>query len=116
MCRKVKHKDYDRHRLNYYKDYLKAKPWITKLKGIRQRCTNPKNPTYKYYGAKGIMAIITASDLKYLWFRDKAYNMTCPSIDRINSKGSYAFENCHFIEKRDNVAKRNREFSKRKVG
>lgn len=41
---------------------------------------------------------MTVEDFKYLWFRDKAFEMKTPSIDRIDTKGDYIIENCRFIE------------------
>lgn len=41
---------------------------------------------------------MTVEDFKFLWFRDRAYLMKKPSIDRINSNGHYELNNCRFIE------------------
>jgi len=38
-------------------------------------------------------------EIKELWFRDKAYEMKKPTIDRINSNEHYEYSNCRFIEK-----------------
>jgi hypothetical protein len=46
-----------------------------------------------------------------LWFRDKAYLMRHPSIDRIDSNGNYELNNCQFIEmKRNRVKDRRAKF------
>ena len=52
------------------------------LTSIKYRCYNSKNPAYLRYGGRGIKCLITEPELKELWFRDKAYNMKKPSIDR----------------------------------
>jgi hypothetical protein len=44
-----------------------------------------------------------------LWFRDKAYLLKEPSIDRINNDGDYCFKNCQFIEKPENSIKDRRK-------
>lgn len=45
---------------------------------------------------------MTIEDFKYLWFRDKAFDMKEPSIDRVNTKGDYILTNCRFIELQEN--------------
>lgn len=87
----------------------KQYPWKRFLKLIKQRCNNPNHSAYKYYGGKGIICLINYEDLKTLWFRDKAYLMKKPSIDRKDSNKNYTFENCQFLELSINSAKRNIE-------
>lgn len=45
---------------------------------------------------------ITVQELEQLWFRDKAWRLKKPSIDRIDPRGDYVFENCRFIEHVEN--------------
>ena len=80
------------------KSYKINNPWLTTLSNIQQRCENPRFPKYEYYGGRGIECQINSKELKFLWFRDKAYNMKKPSIDRENNDGNYTLENCQFIE------------------
>lgn len=87
------------------KIYNQKNPWINVLCCIRQRCTNKNKDGYKYYGGRGIKCLITAEELKILWFRDKACLMKQPSIDRIDSNGNYEFENCRFIELKKNISR-----------
>jgi hypothetical protein len=93
------------------KDYLKSKeekPWYGSYMGTRQRCNNPKNEAYKYYGGRGIKSFLTEKEVEFLWHRDSAINMTKPSIDRINNNGNYELNNCCFIELEINVKKGNK--------
>jgi hypothetical protein len=88
-------------------DYYKKYPWRKTLVVIKQRCSNPKNSSYKDYGGRGIQCLITSEELKELWLRDKAYAMSQPTIDRIDNDGNYASSNCRYIEKRLNTVERN---------
>jgi len=81
-------------------------PWIRFYVNAKQRCTNSKNPSYKWYGAKGIKFKLTLSEIKDLWFRDKAYELKNPSIDRIDSTLDYTYDNCRFIDRWLNATKK----------
>lgn len=72
---------------------------------IFNRCNNKNYNEFIYYGGRGIKCLINVEELKILWFRDKAYDMDRPSIDRIDNDGNYTFENCRFIELSENVKK-----------
>ena len=76
----------------------KKYPWKRVLKNIQSRCNNPKNDHYKYYGLRGIECKITEKELKFLWYRDKAWLLKKPSIDRKDNDGKYELSNCQFIE------------------
>lgn len=89
------------------KDNRRKSPWKVTLVSIKQRCNNPKNQDYERYGKRGIKCLITSGELKVLWFRDKAYNMKQPSIDRIENDGNYELSNCQFLEMLDNSKKGN---------
>lgn len=83
-------------------------PWFNILNSIKQRCNNPKNKYYKWYGKRGIQNNFkSANDIKFLWFRDKAHLMKKPSIDRIDNDGNYCIENCRFIELSENCRRAN---------
>ena len=62
------------------KEYHEKFPWLRRLAQIKQRCNNTNNSHYKDYGLRGIKCLITEEELKFLWYRDKAYNMKSPSI------------------------------------
>ena len=91
--------------MNYNKKYRLKYPWKRTLESIKQRCNNPNNISYKYYGLKGIKCLITMEEIKFLWFRDKAYLMDKPSIDREDNDGHYILKNCQFIEMQINSQK-----------
>ena len=85
--------------------YQKRFPWVQHGYIAKQRCINPRVESYVYCGAKGIKYRITSNDLKKIWFRDKAYNLKRPSLDRIDPRKDYEPSNCQFIELADNVKK-----------
>lgn len=73
-------------------------PWFKHYNNAEQRCNNENRKKFKKYGEKNIKFRMTLEDFKYLWFRDKAFNMKLPSIDRIDPKHDYHIKNCRFIE------------------
>ena len=90
----------------YHQKYNKKYPWKVTFNSIQTRCNNPNCDRYKWYGGKGIKCLITVDEIKILWFRDKAFEMKKPSIDRKNNDENYTFKNCQFIELVQNIKKR----------
>lgn len=95
---------------NSYLKMLHIEPWKQHYKSAEQRCNNPNRTGYEYYGGRGIKFKLTLADVKELWFRDEAWKLTKPSIDRIDNDGHYEFSNCRFIELNKNC---NRQVRKR---
>lgn len=75
----------------YQKRYLTSHPWA-------------KHWGYSKGRAKknGLEHSMKVSDFKELWERDKAHLLIAPSIDRIDPKKGYIYENCRFIERSEN--------------
>ena len=93
---------YDKNRdkiNNVRKQHYILCPWAKTWQAIKSRCLNKKHGYY----SRGIKNLLKTADVKYLWFRDKAFNMLKPSIDRINTKGNYTLENCRFMELSQNL-------------
>lgn len=74
--------------------------WQTML----QRCNNPNNKAYKYYGAKGISVCNE-------WKTFEGFLLTFPerpskeySIDRRDPSRGYSPENCHWVRREFNSA------------
>jgi len=89
-------------------------PWYKHWKAGRQRCNDKNASNYKYYGGKNIKFFLTVEEVKILWFRDKADKMKYPQLSRQNHNNNYIFNNCSFIEKRDNVGERNKRIARGK--
>ena len=68
-------------------------PWAKCYNGILGRCS-----LKGFYGKAGIKNCLSVKDIKRLWFRDKAYLMKCPSIDRVDTYGDYTLTNTRFVE------------------
>lgn len=85
------------------------KPWLGHYDCARTRCTNKNRNSYSRYFCRGIKFRLTTSEVKMMWFRDKAYKLKRPSIDRIDVDSHYEVSNCRFIELSENCTKGNYE-------
>lgn len=70
---------------------------------MKSRCYDKKNPTYKYYGKKGIKIYKRWLDKEkgferfYIWAIENGYKDNF-SIDRINNKKNYTPKNCRWTD------------------
>jgi len=87
------------------RDFRNDNPWMESFYKINQRCNNKNCKDYYRYGKRGIKALITKDEIKELYFRDKAYLMKQPTIDRINNDGNYEIGNCQWLENEENIRK-----------
>jgi hypothetical protein len=84
--------------------------------GMRQRCNNPNKEAFKHYGGKGVT--VCPEWEKYSEFKKWALangyaDNLC--IDRIDSNGNYAPDNCRWITASENTARANKNHTSRKV-
>jgi hypothetical protein len=73
------------------REYYKQNPWKKIFFGCRYRCKNDET-----YTKKSIKCLITVDEIKRLWFRDKAWLLKKPSIDRRDSNCNYEYSNCNY--------------------
>lgn len=77
------------------------KPWDATRRNIINR-VKKNSKDKRWYFDRGIKNFLKLEDVKYLWFRDKAYEMKKPSIDREDPFGHYELTNCRYIELSEN--------------
>ena len=70
------------------------KSWIS----MKERCLNPKNPGFVYYGERGIQVCKRWLDSFENFLEDMGERPPDTSIDRINVDGSYEPSNCRWAD------------------
>ena len=93
--------------------YADGKGPQTKLCGIwkqlKQRCGNPNNKDYRYYGARGVTVCEEWQSFRGFeaWALNNGYREGL-TIDRIDGTGNYNQDNCHWIPAVENCKKQTR--------
>lgn len=91
---------------NSKKKATKHGHWGTNLHrvwlSLRQRCNNPKNKSYKNYGARGIKVCRDWDEFGVFetWALAHGYTQGL-TIERVNNDGNYCPENCTWISRGD---------------
>lgn len=92
------HKDNPNRKTHGLSHSVEHNTWTT----IRNRCYNKNEPSYKYYGAKGIVMCDEWKDNFMQFFIDMGKRPADKqSIDRIDSKGNYCKENCRWATQKE---------------
>lgn len=79
--------------------------WI----GMKERCNNPQNNAYEYYGKRGIKVcdewnnIQTGYDTFFEWALSNGYSPNL-TIDRINNDGDYDPQNCRWVNRTEQMS------------
>lgn len=94
---------------NIDKKYRLKYPAKAIFADIQKRCYNKNSKSYKTYGGRGIKNYLILKDIEFLMKRDNYYKLKKPTIDRKDNDGNYTLENCRFIERKENSARRFRK-------
>lgn len=87
--------------LNHPRSHRLHEIWI----GMKERCNNPRNQSYKHYGGRGIKVCEEWNDIHggydnfFEWAMSNGYADDL-SIDRINVDGDYEPNNCRWSTRR----------------
>jgi hypothetical protein len=77
------------------------------LSGMKQRCSNPNSPGYRWYGGKGVSVCaewLASAEEFVRWALASGYKPGLV-IDRKESDGNYSPDNCKFITTAENSRK-----------
>jgi hypothetical protein len=83
--------------------FLTYRTWVN----IHQRCENPKQPAYKWYGAKGVKVCERWGKFEN-FLADMGLKIPGITIDRIDSYGDYSPANCRWLSNVDQQRNRRR--------
>lgn len=77
---------------------------LTIWNGMKARCFNPKSPSYKNYGGRGITICNEWLSFEnfHNWSIENGYAEGL-QIDRIDNDGNYEPSNCRWVSRKDNM-------------
>lgn len=90
-----------------YKNPLKELAYKTYRRQVR-RCSVPSNPSFKWYGARGIRVRYSFDEF-WNWFETnyQTFNGNRPTVGRVDHSKDYTLDNIEMQSKADNTKERN---------
>jgi len=88
-------------------------PEYNAYKGAKNRCNNPKNGRYQYYGERGIRFLFNSFEEFYQELGPRPDNLT---LDRIDTNGNYCVGNVQWSSQLDQLQNRRKYFIGKRKG
>lgn len=88
----------------YNPNSITKHPLYSTWEGMKARCYNPKNRSYRYCGSKGIVVCEEwkhNADIFIKWCMDNGWQLGL-QIDRKDNSGNYSPDNCRIVTAREN--------------